>query len=197
MVLNDFEAEELSKYFFEAGQLKMVKRSGWWVAKIRDPESVAEHSYRTAIIAYVLAKLEGENAEKLCSAGVFHDVLETRILDKHKISSNYSKVSKEIEEKVILDQCERLPEALRNDFLGIVLNFSEKEKKILKDADYLECAFSAKEYSDIGFKDALDWIARIEQVLKTDSAKLLLKKLKKMDSNLWWQGLKEPVSKLK
>ncbi|MBF0384955.1 MAG: HD domain-containing protein, partial [Candidatus Omnitrophica bacterium] len=37
--------------FAEAGLLKRVKRSGWWVAGIKDPESVAEHSFRCAVIA--------------------------------------------------------------------------------------------------------------------------------------------------
>ena len=43
---------------------KRVKRSGWWVAGIDDPESVAEHSYRTALLGYILASLEGADPTK-------------------------------------------------------------------------------------------------------------------------------------
>jgi hypothetical protein len=39
---------DMAKYLYEAGQLKRVKRSGWWIAGVKDPESVAEHSFRTA-----------------------------------------------------------------------------------------------------------------------------------------------------
>ena len=44
--------------FAEAGLLKKVKRSGWWVVGIKDPESVAEHSFRCAIMGYYMAHLE-------------------------------------------------------------------------------------------------------------------------------------------
>ena len=33
--------------FAEAGLLKKIKRSGWWVAGIKDPESVAEYIAKT------------------------------------------------------------------------------------------------------------------------------------------------------
>ena len=65
--------------------------------------------------------------------------------------------------------------------------------EIVKDADYLEAAFQAKEYYDIGYKTARGWIRRTEKLLKTSSAKMLLKKLKKMDSAAWWENLKEEI----
>ncbi len=84
-----------------------------------------------------------------------------------------------------------------NHVEDIVLNLNDREKKLLKDADYLECAFQAKEYFDSGFKDAWDWIERIEQALQFDSSKKLLETLKKTNSNDWWKGLKQPVNELK
>ena len=45
-------------FFAEIGLLKKIKRSGWWVAGIKDPESVAEHSFRCAILGYYMAHLE-------------------------------------------------------------------------------------------------------------------------------------------
>ena len=54
----------IAKYLYEVGQLKRVKRSGWWMAGIADPESVAEHSFRTALLGYILASLEGADPTK-------------------------------------------------------------------------------------------------------------------------------------
>lgn len=48
----------MAKYLYEMGQLKRVKRSGWWMAGITDTESVVEHSFRTAMLGYILASLE-------------------------------------------------------------------------------------------------------------------------------------------
>ena len=52
--------EDIARFLLEIGVLKNVKRSGWWMAGVKDPETVAEHSYRTAIIGYFLAKKEDE-----------------------------------------------------------------------------------------------------------------------------------------
>jgi len=43
---------ELAKYLHELGQLKRAQRSGWWLAGIRDAESVAQHSFRSPRQAY-------------------------------------------------------------------------------------------------------------------------------------------------
>ncbi len=188
--MNEKETINALKYFYEAGQLKLVKRTGWWVAKIRDPESVAEHSFRAAIIAYYLAHREGaEEPEKIALSLLFHDVSEARLLDRHKVSSNCFKLPKEIEKKVEREQCTLLGETGSN-----VMKLLSEQSSIVKDADYLEAAITAREYYDIGYKDAFDWIQRVSKVLKTKTAKELCEQLKKTNSNKWWQGLKEEVS---
>ncbi|MBI5046657.1 HD domain-containing protein, partial [Candidatus Micrarchaeota archaeon] len=76
---SEYEYGPIVKYIFEAGMLKRVARSGWWTEKIKNPETVAEHTFRAALIAFILAKMEGADAHKLASAAVFHDMHETRL----------------------------------------------------------------------------------------------------------------------
>ena len=45
----------------EAGVLKRVRRSGWWVLGIKDVETVAEHSFRCAAIGYIIAFFGGRS----------------------------------------------------------------------------------------------------------------------------------------
>ncbi len=184
--------DSVVRYLFEAGMLKRVARSGWWAEKVKLPESVADHSFRAAVIAFVLARMEGADcaaANRLCTAAVFHDMHETRLSDLNKITARYIKVDGKLERKVEADQAEELPLEVRSAVLG-VLKLTQRERTILKDADYLECAFQAKEYADIGHKGAATWIANIAGRLKTESAKKLLARMKKTDSNSWWKGLK-------
>jgi len=181
--------KDVAKYIFESGELKRVKRSGWWTSKVKDPESVAEHTFRTALIAFILAKMEKMDEKKLCCAALFHDMHETRTLDLHKIHARYAKLPEDTKRKVVEDQLENLPEEVRKS-IGEVYALSEKEKILLKDADLLECAFQAKEYLEIGYRDCENWIANITKLLKTDSAKKLLDVLKTTDSKEWWKGLK-------
>lgn len=186
--------QNIIKYLFEAGALKRVKRSGWWIAKIKDPESVAEHTFRAAIIAFILAKLEGENdqqANKLATAAVLHDMHETRILDLNKITARYITNQKTASKKVEEDQIESLPKNIQDSLKNLIFNLNKKELTILKDADLLECALQAKEYIEIGYTDCEDWLANAEKRLKTKSAQALLQKIKKMDSKEWYKGLKK------
>jgi putative hydrolase of HD superfamily len=184
--------ESISKFIFEAGMLKRVKRSGWWAEKIKDPETVAEHSHRTAILAFILARMEGLDthaANRLCTAAVFHDLHEARIGDMHKIAARYIHITRDMERKVETEQALNLPKDVRESVMG-ALELGEKEQTILKDADYMECAFQAKEYADSGCKGAESWIHTIGERLKTDSARRLLHKMRGVDSNSWWKGLK-------
>ena len=91
--------------------------------------------------------------------------------------------------KVEKEQTERLPKAVK---LAIIknLDLSKDERKILKDADYLECAFQAKEYADIGYQ-TIGWLDRIEKKLQTKSAILLLKKARSSKARDWRNGLKK------
>ena len=86
--------KEIAKFLYETGQLKRVKRSGWWVAGVENPETVAEHSFRTVVIAYVLAHLEGVDLEKVVTMALFHDMAEARTNDAHRIVRRYAKWGK-------------------------------------------------------------------------------------------------------
>jgi len=174
--------EEIVRFLYEAGQLKNVPRSGWLT--IRAPnESVAEHSHRTAIVAYILAKmaklsLQEENA--IIKAALIHDLHEARIGDLHIISKRYTELDEKGCEK---EQLENLPEEIKDD-LQYCMNLPPKLQTYLKDADKLECAIQAKEYLDLGYKSQ-DWIDNTEKMLKTKEAKLLFEKLIKENSLEW------------
>ncbi|MCX6767284.1 MAG: HD domain-containing protein [Candidatus Micrarchaeota archaeon] len=194
--MNDAEATDIVKYFYELGQLRFVKRAGWWVAKVRDPENVAQHSFRAAAIAYVLARLENHpEPEKIALKALFHDVHEVRLMDRHKISSNYLKTPREVTERVEREQCSRIPAGIGGDIFRLLNENDPVANAIAKDADYLDIILAAREYCDVGYKDAWDWIERAssDRVLKTKSARTLAAKIKKTDSGSWWRGLKEKV----
>ena len=181
----------IANYIFEAGMLKRVKRSGWWAEQIKNPESVAEHSWRASVLAFILANLEGfddESANRLCTAAAFHDMHETRLLDLNKITARYLSVGDSIEKKVERDQVQGMNANLKDSLLG-VMRLSDDERIILKDADYLECAFQAKEY--LGDEGAKIWLDNITERIRTKSAKSLMADLRKTNPSEWFSGLKK------
>src|SRR4051794_3581465 len=65
----------------DAGRLKRLKRSGWLRVGLPDPESVADHSYRLAIMALLLGPRLGVDADRLVRLALLHDLAESRVGD--------------------------------------------------------------------------------------------------------------------
>lgn len=179
--------------FSEAGTLKRVKRSGWWVLGIKDTESVAEHSFRCAIIGYALAKMENVFSYKVLMMTLFNDLQEARINDLHKMAQRYVDYQK-AEDKAFKEQISALPDSMRLELSSLhseYRNQKTKESIISRDADILECLIQAKEYHLYGYKEATKFMKKAPQHLKTKSAKRLWRLAKKMDLNVWWQRLSD------
>ena len=100
---------DLVRFLFEVGHLKRVARSGWWVAGVRDPESVAEHSFRCAWIGYLLAQRDGAaDAGRVTLMCLANDLHEARVNDQHKIAQAYVDYPA-AETKAFLDQAAHDP----------------------------------------------------------------------------------------
>ena len=69
--------EELLDFFIEIGKLKRLPRRGWVINQIKNPESIAEHIFRTAIMSWILGgEKKGLNLEKLIKMALIHDLCE-------------------------------------------------------------------------------------------------------------------------
>ncbi len=177
--------------FAEAGLLKRVKRSGWWVAGIENPESVADHCFRCAVIGYYLAHMEKIDPYKTTIMCLFNDIHESRINDLHKMGHYYIDF-KEAETKVFQDQIFPLMPAIRTELEQLRRDYDRqntKESRVARDADILECLVQAKEYLAAGHLVARKFLRIAPQFLKTKSAKNLWKELRKWDPHLWWEKI--------
>lgn len=188
---NSLDAVSALNFFAEAGLLKKVKRSGWWVAGIKDPESVAEHSFRTAVMGLYLAYWEGADPYKVVFMGLFNDIHEARINDLHKMGHYYIDF-KDAEKKVFKDQVAKLKQKFKNDFVRLRGEYDGQgslESKIARDADILECLLQAKEYYDAGHLGAKLFFTKAPSFLRTKSARALWRQMKRWHSSLWWRGV--------
>lgn len=176
-------------FFAEAGLLKKIKRSGWWVAGIKDPESVAEHCFRCAVIGYYLAHREGADPYKVIVMTLFNDIHESRINDLHKMGHYYIDF-KEAERKVFKDQTELLDAAMKEElrrFRGEYDGQKSREGIVARDADILECLLQAKEYHDIGYKGAEKFFQKAPAFLHTKTARRWWRRIRRWDSRSWWE----------
>ncbi|MFW6014675.1 MAG: HD domain-containing protein [Candidatus Nanoarchaeia archaeon] len=185
-------SKELVDFFFEAGFLKSVPRSGWFFLGKNNPESVAEHSFRTALIGYVIAKKEGADADLVMKICLFHDFHETRLGDFNMVNKRYMEPG-EAEKKSFSEALDPLDEEIKSELIKLHSDFEGDsfEAMIAKDADFLECAVQAKEYFDQGSEMAWGWIKNAESKLKTNTAKEIFESLLSSSSFKWWEDLKK------
>ncbi len=176
-------------FFAEAGLLKRIKRSGWWVAGIDDPETVAEHSFRTAVIAYYIAHVEEVDPYKAVTMALFNDIHEARINDLHKMGHYYIEF-RDAEKKVFADQVHCLDLRVKNALNKSRDEYEQQQSKesiVARDADILECLVQAKEYYENGHVIAKKFFQQAPGHLKTKTAQKLWKKILTWDSHDWWQ----------
>jgi putative hydrolase of HD superfamily len=184
--------KKIINYLFELGVLKKFFHNGPQVAGVKEPDTLAEHSFRAAIIGFILGELEGVSGEKVATMLLFHDAPEARIGDHNKIAQRYMNCVK-AEEKVMKDQIAPLPKSLGDKIKKYWQEHEKKSSKegiIARDADLLETALQVKEYADIGYPTK-SWISNIKKHLKTKSAKKMLMQLEKTHFTEWWDGLKK------
>ena len=178
-------------FLAEAGMLKRVKRSGWWMVGIPYEESVAEHSFRCAVIGYVLAKMEKAEPYKVLVMTLFNDLHEARTADLHKVAHKYLDVRRG-EKKAFSGQIEDLGKEMKDE-LGKMREEHDVQETleacVARDADILECLLQAKEYMDLGFSSAEKFFKKAPKHLRTESARRLWKNAKSWDSSTWWEKL--------
>jgi putative hydrolases of HD superfamily len=140
-----------------AGLLKSVKRAGW-VKKAgitSDCESVADHSFRMAVIAAQLG-LERKSVDlaKLIRMCLIHDLAESIIGDKMPEEKKSSKAHRDKEDQVMQQILQRLPEKsgsiLLRDWKEL-LESKTKESAMTWQIDKLEMALQAEDYIRIGY----------------------------------------------
>jgi len=189
---------KIINFLFEIAYADEVENVGWSLIRADKKPTLSQHLFRTSIIAFLIAQLEGvEDPNKLAIAGLLNRIQQTRLGDRHKITAGYIDKSPEVKDRVRHDQLSLLPDKSKKAFVK-VLELSEDEKVIVKDADQISFALEAKAYVDKGYEKAHIWIDRIEQVLVTDTAKEMIRSIIKTHSCDWWEHLKKkPQTKKK
>jgi len=172
------------EFLFEAGMLKKTPRTGFQFLG-SGAESVADHSFRTTLLGYVLATMEnGADIDKTVRMCLFHDLPEARTGDHNYVNKKYVAVN---EEKAILDQTRDLP--FGKDIVNLTHEFNAAntlEARIAKDADQLDLILELKVQLDSGNPNAKEWLVYALKRLCTDSGKAMGREIMTSKSDAWW-----------
>ncbi len=78
-----YKLNEIVDFLIAVGKLKGKKRRGWLLHQIKNPESTASHSFRTALLAWFLARKKKDlNLEKVLKIALIHDICEVYTWDE-------------------------------------------------------------------------------------------------------------------
>lgn len=175
------------KFFHEVGMLANIPRSGFAFLG-SGKQSVAEHSYRMTLIAFILANLvekdEPVDLKKLLLMCLIHDFPEARTSDLNYVNKRYVFVN---EKKVIEEIKQSYPcgETIEH----LIKEYNDRatlESKLAHDADQLELLLFLKKEYELGNKKAMEWFDKTEQRLETNIAKLLAQEIKTIHPDSWW-----------
>ena len=176
--------KNIANFLFEVGMLKRTPRTGFQFLG-SGAESVAEHSFRTAMIGYTLAQMDGQaDVGRVLQLCLFHDVPEARMGDLNYVNKKYVTAN---EIKAVEDLARQLP--FGDDYRATLHEYNAKESleaQLAQDADQIEMVLSLKEHKDLGNRNADEWYPFSKLRIKTEIAKQLVDTIWETDSSKWW-----------
>ena len=198
--MSDQHLTEIIAFAHEAGHLKNTVRSGWLLPGVRDPESVAEHSYRVGVLAFVIAACEGANADRAATLGLFHDLPESRIADVPSVGKKY--VATSPPHDIAADQTAGLPTELAARIVAAVDEHESAktpdataESRCSRDADKLECLLQAREYQQQGYTELDEWVRSSAEAMTTATGKALAQAAIEVTPSTWWNSFARAVGR--
>ncbi len=178
----------LADFIHECGMLRRTPRSGYQFLGTGQ-ENVAEHSFRTSVIGFVLGEMAREAGQEVDARHVamlclFHDLHEARTGDFNYVNRIYNTSTR----------TQALADCLAGTGLGAALMplWEELEKTespeamLAQDADQLDLMANLKEQSDLGNRYADKWLAAAVQRLRTPQGRELGRAIMETDHTDWW-----------
>ena len=141
--------ESVLGFFGMAGRPKSEPRKGGGSKlRMKDPESVADHSYRTALMAMAYSDARGLDTAKVLKMALIHDLPEAIVGDS--IPGERTARQKVILESAAMKEIlEEMPSLQRREYGKIWQEFNRGESEealLVKQVDKLEMAVQASEY---------------------------------------------------
>ncbi len=196
------------EFLVEIGKLKNTERTGWVVEGVKSPESVSDHSFRTAIAVMVFGKDRKDlDLNRCLKMALVHDIAESQIGDvlvDWKVKGHGSKmdrvadkskhgITQEEKERKEMEGMEKLASFLGDsgkEITDIWKEYEErktKESQFVKSVELFEMFLQAWEYEkaqpgvDISrwFQDQENWVKIKDEEMKKQILEIVEERKKK------------------
>ncbi len=169
------ELDMVFRFMLAANRIKSLKRSGWVLSGIDEPEHVGDHSFGVALLSYIMAKNMGLDADKCMRMGLIHDVCEAVHGDiarrpTEALQGITNREKEAIEDRSMRRMLSVLSRKDRAHFAGLwreSIEMKTPESRVVRAADGMDLLLQLTEYSKrIGDAE------RLEEFLTTSKRKM-------------------------
>ena len=178
------DTSRLVDFLFEAMMPKRTPRTGYAFLG-HGRESVAEHSFGVAVLAFTLVKMNGQaNLEQTLKMALFRDLPEARTGDLNYMSKRYAVMN---EDQAMADAALGLPFA--DELNGNRREWRDGrslEARLAADADQLDMILELRRLETLGSAQAKDWLFYAQKRLKTEEGRKLFEEIIQADPTGWW-----------
>jgi 5'-deoxynucleotidase YfbR-like HD superfamily hydrolase len=184
-------------FLYEMGQLKNIPRNGWLRLGIRQGESVADHSFRVAMVGITLAAMAGADVGRTAALCVFHDGHEARIGDVDAVGRAY--VTTAIPEAVTAHQTSGMPDEAAKALQDLTAEYEANETpeaRLAHDADKIETILQAREYQAQGY-DTAPWRENSAAALRTKEGQELAQAINATAPTHWIKAFDASYAELR
>jgi putative hydrolase of HD superfamily len=175
--------KRLADFLFEVGMLRRTPRTGYQFLG-SGAENVAEHSFRTAIIGWILAGRAGADASRTALMCLFHDLHEARTGDFNYVNKIYNTADADLALKHATAGTGLTAEL--KDMRGEIEAAESLEARLAQDADQIDLILNLKEEWELGNRKAEVWLDCALKRLRTEEGRSLARMIRATDPTDWW-----------
>ncbi len=183
------DLQQITHFVYEMGIHQKTPRSGLWFLG-SGKQSVAEHLFRTTMIAYALCYLTPKaDKHKVIFMALVHDIGEGRVSDLNYVHQRYGRLA---EGNAVKDIAVSVPFGKEIEQAYLEEQAKETlEAKLVKDADNLEWLATMREEETKGNAKAKSWALDASKRMKTPAGKAIAKLLLSTHPDDWWHDDKD------
>lgn len=181
-------------FLIKVGKLKEKKRRGWVLRNVKNPETIADHTFRMAMMSWLLGEQRKLNINKIIKMSLIHDLCEVyseditpydKLLSKDKkqwkeMFNKWPRLPKKEKEKIFLEKYKKenealeklilkLPPPLKKEIRNLWIDYEEgltREGRFVRQVDRVENLLQALQYWKKGKQFAIEsWWIQIEELV--------------------------------
>lgn len=146
--MSQADSSKLLEFLQFVGRLKHIKRTGWILRDVQNPECIAGHMYRMGILSFLVDENDGLDKNKCIKMALVHDLAECIVGDLTPLCG-VSETEKHQKEDKAMRELAHLAGPAGEEMYALYREYEKRqtpEAKFVKELDQFDMLLQAYEY---------------------------------------------------